>query len=102
MKTLKKLCPDDVSFPRRRYQSYCEVCHDLVWSEKNRQALYKHQNVFANMMLGARDVLDKSRDPKTGRIPYDMTVRLEDIEVVRLDDGPPVIEGLPGITPLGF
>ena len=51
---LEEMCPDEVSFPKSRYQSYCEVCNDLVGIEKNRRALYKHQALFASTILKAR------------------------------------------------
>jgi hypothetical protein len=83
-KFLQKLCPDDVSFPRRRYQSYCEVCQDLVTIEKNRRAMYQHQGELANIILNAREMLEKRRDPKTGRVPIDISVRIDDLELVHI------------------
>lgn len=54
-KILEELCPDEVSFPKTRYQSYCEVCNDLVGIEKNRAALYKYQSLFVEPILAVRE-----------------------------------------------
>jgi hypothetical protein len=51
---LEGLCPDEISFPKTNYQSYCEVCNDLVGIEKNRLALYKYQSMFVDSILKAR------------------------------------------------
>jgi hypothetical protein len=52
---LEQLCPDEVHFPKVRYQSYCEVCNDLVGIERNRAALYKYQGMFAEPILSVRE-----------------------------------------------
>ena len=68
MKLLKELCPDEVSFPRTRYHSYCETCQDLVGIERNRKALYKYQGMFAEVILEARRTMDTQFRQPGGRV----------------------------------
>lgn len=68
MQMLRELCPDEVTFPRDRYHSYCEVCQDLISIEKNRRALYKHQGIFAESILAAREGIGKNFRKANGRV----------------------------------
>jgi hypothetical protein len=53
-RVLEKLCPDELSF-RESYRGICEVCQDLVTIPQNRQALLRHQGVFAERLLQIRE-----------------------------------------------
>lgn len=68
MQLLKQICPDEVSFPRPRYHSYCEACQDLVGIEQNRRALYKHQGQFAAVIAEARDKIASEFRQPGGRV----------------------------------
>lgn len=84
MQLLKELCPDEVSFPRPQYHSYCETCQDLIGIEKNRRALYKYQGHFAELILHAREQLQTSyRDPG-GRV-NPIPIRLPGVRVRSTD-----------------
>ncbi|MCC6994178.1 MAG: radical SAM protein [Deltaproteobacteria bacterium] len=56
MRMLQQICPDEVSFPGS-YRSFCEVCSDLVSLKQNREALYRHMDRFAELVLDARQYL---------------------------------------------
>jgi hypothetical protein len=68
MQLLKEICPDEVSFPRERYHSYCETCQDLVGIEQNRRALYKYQGYFAEVIVDARAKIAENFLQPGGRI----------------------------------
>ncbi|MBX3156914.1 MAG: radical SAM protein [Deltaproteobacteria bacterium] len=78
MELLKDFCPDEVSFPRSIYQSYCEVCHDLVGIAQNRQAMYKYQGMFASHILAAREGLAEKYQPVLGHgLPLEIGVNIK-------------------------
>lgn len=79
MQLLKQLCPDEVSFPRERYHSYCETCQDLVGIEQNRKALYKYQGYFAEIIIEARAKLSTRLQP-SGRVDT-VPIRLPGVRV---------------------
>ena len=54
---LQQIAPDEVSFPRKSYRGYCEVCEDLVSIKQNREALYKYQSHFVEAIVAARAAL---------------------------------------------
>ena len=54
VRLLKRICPDEVSFERPSYGTYCEACDDLINIERNRTALYKYQGMLADHVLEAR------------------------------------------------
>jgi hypothetical protein len=81
MQLLKEICPDEVSFPRKIYHSYCETCQDLVGLEQNRRALYKHQGLFADVILRARAELDERFRDAGGRVDPS-PIRLPGVRVV--------------------
>lgn len=70
---LESAVPDEVSFSRERYRSYCEVCSDLVKIEQNRRALYRHQGRFAPAIAAARERL-KARFTHKGRVRIPINV----------------------------
>jgi hypothetical protein len=57
---LEQIAPDEVSFPRKSYRGYCEVCEDLVGIKKNRDALYKYQSLFVDAIVAARSALEQA------------------------------------------
>lgn len=72
---LEQHWPDEVSFPRR-YNTYCEVCNDLVHIRKNREALYRHQAAFLDGVLSVRERLETDySDGKRVRLPFDLVVK---------------------------
>jgi hypothetical protein len=90
MQLLKQLCPDEVSFPRARYNSYCETCQDLVGIEQNRRALYKYQGFFAEAILEARAQLGGRLLPN-GRVD-NMPIKLTGLRVENLRRSPDRVE----------
>ncbi len=89
MQLLKQICPDEISFPRGIYHSYCETCQDLVGIEKNRRALYKYQGMFADLILKARDDLDRNFREPGGRVEP-TPVRIPNIRIVSADQPSPL------------
>ena len=84
---LEAVCPDEVHFPRT-YRSYCEVCTDLVTDERNRQALYKYQSQFVDLVMKVRDSI--SQEFRLGdkvRIPPGFNVKVEDRGAAEVDAG---------------
>lgn len=85
---LEELCPDEVVFPKERYQSYCEVCQDLVGIKKNREAMDKYKSLFVEPILRVRE--EQARRAREDRSKqYNLRLALHD------EDGPRlrVIEG---------
>jgi len=60
-RVLEEICPDEIEFLQPAYGTYCEVCHDLVKIEKNRQALYRHQGAFVEYVIKAREKAERAR-----------------------------------------
>lgn len=76
---LEQVCPDEISFPKARYQSYCEVCNDLVGIEKNRAALYKYQSMFVDPILRVREE-QASRKPQDRAKQFNLRLTLHTSE----------------------
>jgi len=97
---LEQIAPGEISFPRKRYQSYCDVCEDLVGIPANRQALYRHQSVFADGVIQARSLIRKLYAGADGRVhaptgapfPLRFTVTVPEAEVQAGSERPPDVE----------
>lgn len=71
---LEQHWPDEVSFPRT-YNSYCEVCSDLVGVEQNRRALYRYQASFLETVMQTREQLTADfSDGERVRLPADLLI----------------------------
>lgn len=73
--------PGEIRFPKTRYQSYCEVCNDLVGIERNRAALYKYQALFVDPILRIREQ-EAARKPRDRAKGFNLR-----LTVHKTDDG---------------
>ena len=64
---LERIAPGEIVFRRKSYRGYCEVCEDLIKIEKNRQALYKYQGLFAHAVTQVREAY-KARFAVDGKV----------------------------------
>ena len=80
---LGELAPGETSFPAETYRSYCEVCTDLVSIEQNREALYRHQSAFVDVVTAARRWVQENYTDADGRVrlPTGRCVNITDLYV---------------------
>jgi MoaA/NifB/PqqE/SkfB family radical SAM enzyme len=100
---LEEICPDEVSFPRRSYRGYCEVCEDLTKIAKNREALYKYQGMFVDAVVKVREAYAAAYTGPDGkvRIPAGTNLRLQFslVKPEEVPEGNPLLQATEAAPP---